>query len=425
MHFQHWHPADQLIEMMGRIYRRGMTTTSGGNLSVKDGNGDIWITPAGVDKGTLTRQDIVRVKAGGAIEGQHRPSSEFPFHRLIYEARPDLKAVIHAHPPALVAFSVARRIPDLRLLPNDWRICGNIGMAKYALPGSETLGENIASVFRQGIRTVMMENHGVVVGGKDLEEAFRSFETLEFCALLEIKARQIGTPVPLPANQSAGWSVESRGSFVPSGMLPEESEARRDMCTLIRRAYDQRLFTSTQGTFSCRIPDGGMLITPFDMDRKYVEPEHLVRVQGGLAEEGKTPSRSTPLHEAIYRLHPHVESIIVAHPPNVMAFAVTDVPFDSRTIPESYILLRDMPKIPFGDIYRSPQAAAALFRTDTPIVIADNDCIIVTGSSMLNAYDRLEVAEYSAKAIISVQALGGIVPIGDGEIRDIEQAFHL
>ena len=69
------HPAEQLSLIIGRIYRSGLTTTSGGNLSIMDDNGDMWITPAGVDKGSLTAEDIMCVKADGTIVGRHRPSS--------------------------------------------------------------------------------------------------------------------------------------------------------------------------------------------------------------------------------------------------------------------------------------------------------------------------------------------------------------
>jgi len=111
------HPRDAIMRAMGRVYRYRMTTTSGGNISARDDDGIIWITPAGVDKGGLTREDIVRVRPDGATEGRHRPSSELPFHRAIYAARPDRRAIVHAHPVALVAFSVCRRVPDTRLLP--------------------------------------------------------------------------------------------------------------------------------------------------------------------------------------------------------------------------------------------------------------------------------------------------------------------
>ena len=108
------HPRDAIMRTMERIYRYRMTTTSGGNLSIQDEDGSLWITPARVDKGSLRRDDIVRVRADGTADGPHRPSSEFPFHKAIYEARPDLRGIVHAHPVALVAFSICRRVPDTR-----------------------------------------------------------------------------------------------------------------------------------------------------------------------------------------------------------------------------------------------------------------------------------------------------------------------
>jgi len=108
-----------------------------------------------------------------------------------------------------------------------------------------------------------------------------------------------------------------------------------------------------------------------------------------------------------------------------MAFAVTEAAFDSRTIPESYILLRGTPKLPFHSVYHDPEGTAALFEAHTPIVIVENNCVIVTGSSLLNAFDRLEVAEYSAKSIIDAKALGEIAHIEPRHIRDIDQAFGL
>src|SRR3954462_8805031 len=86
------HPRAAIMGTMGRVYRHRMTTTSGGNISVREEDGTVWITPAAVDKGSLTRDDIVCVRPDGTPEGRHRPSSELPFHRAIYAARPDLRA---------------------------------------------------------------------------------------------------------------------------------------------------------------------------------------------------------------------------------------------------------------------------------------------------------------------------------------------
>ncbi|MBQ8301206.1 MAG: class II aldolase/adducin family protein, partial [Clostridia bacterium] len=281
------HPADQLVMFMERIYGYGMTTTSGGNLSILDDNGDIWITPGSIDKGSLTRADMVRIKRDGTIIGNHKPSSEYPFHQHIYKSRPDLKAVLHAHPPALVAFSIVRKLPDTSLIPNVKFSCGEIGMAKYGLPGSGDLGNKIADEFAKGFNTVILENHGVVIGAKSMFDAFKSFETLDFSARLEIDANNIGTPKPL-TNEQIEWYKSRQNvamdEFVANKISSEEKEARREMCKLIKRAYNQQLFTSTQGTFSQRIDDNSFIITPTGSDRKYLEPEDIVKIQCDLKE---------------------------------------------------------------------------------------------------------------------------------------------
>ena len=122
MNFSCLHPRDQIVATMERIYGRNMTTTSGGNISIHDENGDKWMTPARVDKGSLRRQDIVRIGKDGAVEGLHPPSSENPFHLSIYAARPDIRAIIHAHPGALVSFSICGHTPDTRLFPEAWNV---------------------------------------------------------------------------------------------------------------------------------------------------------------------------------------------------------------------------------------------------------------------------------------------------------------
>ncbi len=428
MKFNLLHPADQLVMIMERIYGYGMTTTSGGNLSIMDENGDIWITPSGVDKGSLTAKDIMQIKPDGTIIGNHKPSVEFPFHQQVYATRKDIKAVLHAHPPALIAFSLVRKAPNTKLIPNAHLVCGEIGMAEYAVPGSTLLGEKIVTEFEKGYHTVMLENHGVVVGGESLFHAFMIFETLEFCARLEINAKRMGNPITLNEKhldiQKNKQHIQMN-EFIPNNYSSIEKGMRKEMCKLIHRSYNQQLFTSTQGTFSQRLDDDTFIITPYMVDRKYIEPADIVSIENGLREAYKTPSRSVMLHQAIYEKHPDIHSVIIAHPPNVMAFAVTTACFDSKTIPESYIMLRDVQKLPFGSSFMQPQMVADAFSKTTPIVMIENDAIIVTGSSLLNAFDRLEVAEYSAKAIIASKDLGDIIKISDAQVTEIEEVFNL
>lgn len=428
MNIKYIHPADQLVMFMQRIYDKGMTTTSGGNLSIMDDAGDIWITPAGVDKGTLTRNDIICVKPDGTWVGPHRPSSEFPFHAAVYKMRPDLKAVLHAHPPALVAFSIVRQLPCLDLLPSVQKVCSSIEMAEYAVPGSDELGEKIGACFADGGDIVMLENHGICIGAPDMFTAFQRFETLDYTANLEILAKRIGNIRRLP--QDAHRITETTthlkmDDFIPNSYSSEELAARRDMITFIRRSYRQGLFTATHGTYSVRLSDGSFLITPFGQDRAYLEEDDLVRVKGGMKELGKIPSRAVGLHEKIYLNNPEIRAILLAHPVHAMAFAVTDANFDPRTIPESYILLRDVKRLPYGEIYAHQEETAKEFSDVTPAVMVDNECVIVTGNSLLQAFDRLEVMESTAHSIINSGAIGNIVHITQQEVEDLKVAFHL
>lgn len=428
MKFELLHPADQLVLMMNRIYKSGLTTTSGGNLSILDENGDIWITPTGIDKGTLSRNDMCCVKPDGQILGPHKPSVELPFHASVYRRRPDIHAVLHAHPPALVAFSVARTLPDVNLVANARRTCGVISMAEYAVPGSSLLGDHLALQFEKGFNVVVMENHGVCIGADTLFEAFKKFETLETCANLEINARKLGKIKSLQEseiNLTATRDHLMMDEFVPNKHSSEECAARRDMVNLIRRSYDQHLFGSTQGTYSMRLSDGSFLITPYGVDRSYMDESDLVLIKHGMKEQGKIPSRSVKLHSLIYENHPDIRSVLGANPPHAMAFAVTDEPFDARTIPESYIMLREVKKVPFSALYLKPEMVAETFCAKTPVLMCENNQILATGHSLLNAFDRLEVMEATAHSILSAMEVGKLVHISDEEVEDINVAFNL
>lgn len=428
MNIKFVHPADQLVMFMQRIYDKGLTTMSGGNLSIRDSDGNVWITPAGVDKGTLSRKDIICVHPDGTVEGSHNPSSELPFHLSVYKMRPDLNAVLHAHPPALVAFSIVRKIPDLDLIPTVRRICGDVKIATYAIPGSDVLGENIGKVFDEGIDIALLENHGVCVGAEDMFTAFQRFETLNYTASLEILANKIGKIHSLPEDayrMSETTFHTKMDDFIPNTRSSEELAARRDMITLIRRSYRMSLFTATHGTYSVRLSDGSFLITPFGQDRAYLEEDDLVRVKSGMKELKKTPSRAVNIHQMIYDLHPEINAVLLAHPVHAMAFAVTDQKFDTRTIPESYILLREVKKLPYDTLYSNQRKIAEELSAANPAAIIENDCAIVTGGTLLQAFDRLEVMESTAHSIINSNDLGKIVHISKDEIEDIKKAFKL
>jgi L-fuculose-phosphate aldolase len=420
------HPRDQITAIIDKIYSNGMTTTSGGNISIIDENGDIWITPAAVDKGTLLPADIMCVRRDGNIEGRHRPSSEYPFHKAIYEKRPDIKAIIHAHPPALVSFSIVRQIPNTNVIPQAKYICGSIGYAPYAIPGSEELGTNIAGEFMKKFNAVIMENHGVVVGGSDLGDTFQRFETLEFCARAIIYGNFIGTPNYLDDSQ-----IEKFESQIPH-LLPEmeevefpsdEREIRELITTIVHRACKQGLMISSYGTVSVRWRNNDFLITPTNVPRWNIRNNDIVQIRNGKREPGKIPSRSTWLHQEIYARNPHINSIIITQAPYLMAFSITGRKLDVRTIPESWIFLQDIPNVSFGSQFPGDTRILDQFSVKTPAIIIDNDSVLVTGDKLLGTFDRLEVAEFSAKSLTLGSSLGKLVPIDQEQVESLRRKF--
>ncbi len=421
------HPRDEIMQTMDRIYRYRMTTTSGGNLSIRDEAGDIWISPARVDKGSLTRNDIVCVRTDGSVDGRHPPSSEFPFHKAIYAARPDIKAIVHAHPVALVAFSICRQTPNTRLFHQAHSVCGKTGFAPYACPGSEALGASIAATFAQACDSVILENHGVVVGGESLAHAFERFEAFEFAGKTLIKANQVGKVRFLDDDQlrlAADRSIDYE-SFDPPTATSEERELRRQLCEFIRRGCRQRLLISTEGSFSARLGDDAFLITPTRQDRERLRVDDFVLVKSQARERGKLASRAAVAHQAIYDKHPGVQAIVFAHPVNATAMSVTDSPFDVRTIPESYVFLRDVKRVPYGTQYRDDGQIADYVSEKFPAAMLDSDGVVVTGRSVLDAFDRLEVLESTAEAVINARSVGEISVMPNAVIDELRAAFNL
>lgn len=372
-------PAEQLAFYMKRIYEKRLTTTSGGNLSIRDEDGNIWITPAAIDKGSLTPEDMVCVRPDGKTEGRWRPSSELPFHANIYRLRPDLHAVIHGHPAGLLAASMVRRCPDTSLLPGLKQVCPRVELAAYAAPGTERLGEMIGSCFADGCDLVLLENHGVCVGGADLTEAFARFETLEYSAHLEIQANRLGTP------KAASESAEEPAQPI-EGDCPE-------LIAMVRRADRQGLFTAALGCCSLR--------------------------GAGSMGSDEVLRQVPPAHEAIYAANPEVNAIFQAQPIHAMAFAVTGAQYDTRAIPESYVLLRDLLRLD------SVAAAAEALCETSPAALVENLCALVIGKDLTQAFDRLEVLETTAQALIDTAALGQIIQIQQPQIDEIKVIFKL
>lgn len=426
MRLDFMHPADLLVTYMTRIYTNGLTTASGGNLSILDSNGHIWITPTRMDKGILNRHDMVEITEHGPATHHVKPSTELPFHQAIYKSRSNIRAVLHAHSPALVAYSLMRKLPNVHLIPVTRIVCGRIALAPYERMGSNELGDVLAEEFKKGVAAVLMENHGVVVAAESLQKAYSIFETLETSARIELMANRLGTPKALTEDQIdvARTKEHTRMSELTSrARTPEELGLRRDLTRMLQRAVDQKLFSASQGTVSARLSDGSFLISPFGRDRREIDAEDLVLVRRGLKEGGKTPSRAVFIHEMIYHRNPEIQAIINAQPPHIMAFTLTEQTLDFGSLPEPYVMLHNIPRATYGFNYTEPQKTAALFTPTTPAILLENDGIIVTGKDLAQAYDRMEVAEFTARSFLELPNLNQIVQLNDEQRADLDEHY--
>ena len=432
------HIRKEMARTMDHIYSHGMTTTSGGNMSVIDSLGNIWITPSGTDKGSLRPDEIVCVAPDGTFEGALKPSVEYPLHHAVYNARPDIRAVIHAHPPMLTSFSIVHRIPDTSVI-REWReICGTAGYAGYATPGTGEMGENVAAQFIEGHNVVIMENHAAVAGGKDLAEALARLETLEYCARTLHAAAVIGE-IRIPDNDMNDNPELTGGSQLPhsgsgkypceteSVMTPEEERLSDEICRIAERACSRGLMYGFCGDLSARRSGDSFLITRDGIVRYDIKKRDIIRGGAGTDDIAIAGSPGTGpaswLHGEIYRRFRSVNAVITARPPYLMAFAVTGKEIDVRTIPESWLLLQEMPSLPPDALQPGREDVFASLTGGIPAVMIRNDLVTVTGDSLLQAFDRLEVAEMTAMSLVLSQSLGKVQPIAEEQINALRKSL--
>ena len=417
------HPSDQIVATLERTYAQDMTTASGGNISIRGENGEIWITPTRIDKGNLRRQDIIRITADGKPDGIHRPTNELSFHQGIYKARPDVNAIIHAYPCALASFSICGRVPDTRVFPEAWKFCGKVGFASYARPGSIHLADKIVAEFASLERPncVLLENHGIVIVAKDIDTAYQRFEMLEVTAQAILNASSLGEvryldDARLALSHLKPNELREHAPMLPS---PRETELRKELAGMVHRACVHRLMTGTKGSFSARLDGDTILMTPFQVDRQTLSPDDFVVVRSDTCSEGQIPSRAVKMHQAIYRAHPQIHAVVNAMPVHSAAFCVSGFELDPRTIPQSYLTLKDVQKIPFDFQYQDCDKIAKIVTPANPVSLLEHNGVLVAGRTVLDAFDRLEVLESTAAAIFRSRALGPIKPMPDAAIRDL------
>ncbi|HBC88218.1 MAG TPA: aldolase [Lentisphaeria bacterium] len=176
---------EDIAYFMRRLYQQGLTTTSGGNLSVRLPGGKVLITPSGSDKGRMKGSEIGVMDLNGKILSKFKPSIESSMHLMIYKARPDISAIVHAHPVVASSFAATDAEINCRLLAESYAILGRPAYAPYQLMGSKNLAETVSEIAKSA-NCIIMRNHGVLTVGKSLLEAFDRLEVLETCAKMTL-----------------------------------------------------------------------------------------------------------------------------------------------------------------------------------------------------------------------------------------------
>lgn len=188
----------ELVRICHLLYGRNLVAATDGNISVRLED-KIFTTPSGINKGFIGVEDILTVNLDGdVIEGEGRPTTELQMHLTAYHVRPDIKAVVHAHPPLATAFSIAGISLEEGILPEVVLTLGGIPTAPYATTGTPAVSEAIQGLIIY-YDALLLAQHGALTLGRDLMDAYNKMEKVEHTALVVLTAMQLGEARPLPA----------------------------------------------------------------------------------------------------------------------------------------------------------------------------------------------------------------------------------
>lgn len=193
---------EEIRDACAQLHARGLLAAADGNVSVRQADGSIVLTPAGANKARLRPGSLARVTLDGRIlEG--RPSTERAMHLAVYRACPEARVIVHAHPPTAIAWTLAR--PDLTELPTDalpelLLAAGRVPIVPYARPGTEEMG-TVLLPFLPAHRLLLLSRHGALAWGESLEEAINGIERVEHSAIILKAAAELGGTTPLPEGE--------------------------------------------------------------------------------------------------------------------------------------------------------------------------------------------------------------------------------
>lgn len=220
-----------ILDVGKLVYQKGWVAANDGNISVRLDDRHMLCTRTGVSKGMMTAADIVVCDLeGNKIDGIGDRTSEIAMHVAIYRLRPDVGAIVHAHPPVATGFAVAGRPLNLALLPEVVVNLGCVPLAEYGTPGTSELTEGMLPHIPK-YDAILLANHGSVCYGEDVYKAFFKMETVEHFARVTLVAELLGGPKVLP-EQQVRKLFEARGRYgvrSRNGMEPKRPIVAEDV----------------------------------------------------------------------------------------------------------------------------------------------------------------------------------------------------
>lgn len=182
-----------LIESGKKLLHEGFTVETWGNLSLRGGDGLVYITPSGMDYDVCSEDDVVVLKLDGTVvDGRRVPSVEHGLHRAVYAARPEVRAIVHTHPIYSTVFSAMGESIPLLIDEAAQALGDEVCTAPYALPGTEELAANCVKALGAKANACLLQSHGAVCVGRDMKAAFKTARVLEMTAEIYYRIRSIG-----------------------------------------------------------------------------------------------------------------------------------------------------------------------------------------------------------------------------------------
>ncbi len=184
---------EEICEIGRRVYNKGFAAANDGNISIRVGENEVLCSPTMICKGFMKPEDICAVDLdGNQIAGTRKRTSEILLHLAIMKERPDVKSVVHCHPPHATAFAVAREPIPQCVLPEVEVFMGEVPMAPYETPGGQKFADTVVPFLKNGTNTIILTGHGTVTFGKSLEDAYWKTEILDaYCKIL-LLSKQMG-----------------------------------------------------------------------------------------------------------------------------------------------------------------------------------------------------------------------------------------